>query len=244
MKIHKLSAISSTNDFLKDLVLITKPKNYTIVFADYQTDGRGQLEKKWHSEDGKNLLFSLLLKIKDFDATRQICLNYAISLAIFKVLNDILTNVKIKWPNDIMSRQKKICGLLIENTIKNDKIEHSIVGIGLNVNQVDFPKYLKNVSSLKLEAQQDFDRDELLKKIVEAIKIQIKRIENNTFNDLKKEYKAVLYKAQIPAMFKDKNDIIFMGKIIDVSSRGKLQIELDDESIKEFDAKDVKFLTN
>lgn len=242
MKIYKLSAISSTNDYLKEFVSETTLENYTVITTNFQFQGKGQFDNIWHSKKDKNLLFSVLVKINDFKVMQQTYLNFAVSLAIYRALKSVLNDVKIKWPNDIMSRQKKICGILIENIVKNGKIEHSIVGIGLNVNQVDFPTYLKNVTSIKLDTKKETNCDLLLKKIVLSIKEQIKKIENKQFDTLQNDYKSVLYKMNEPTMFKDKNGAIFIGKIINVSKQGKLEIELDDETIRVFEVKEVSFI--
>jgi len=242
MKIYKLSAISSTNDYLNALASETTLENYTIVSTDFQLHGKGQLENTWHSDKGKNLLFSILIKINEFKIIDQSYLNFAISLAIYDVLKLYLDDIIIKWPNDILSRQNKICGILIENSVKSDKITHSIVGIGINVNQTKFPEYLKKVTSMKLDLKKDMNRDLLLEKVLFSIKKYVNKIENKQLTTLKNDYISVLYRINKPAMFEDKNGIIFMGKIIDVSNYGKLLIELNDESIREFEVKEVKFI--
>ena len=242
MKIHKLNAISSTNDYLKSLVTETTVDNYTVVSTDYQTSGKGQMQNKWHSKRDKNLLVSVLVRVEKLKITNQYHLNFAISLAIFEVVSQYIDAVKIKWPNDILSRKKKLCGILIENVVKNDKINYSIVGIGLNVNQVNFPKELKNVTSLKLVSGKRINRNKLLKELVLAIQKKIYLLENHQFELLKNDYLKHLYRIQKPAMFKDKNSQIFMGKIIGVDNHGKLQMELDDESLVLFAIKEVSFI--
>ncbi len=242
MKIHKLSATSSTNLYLKNLVLNSKPDNYTIVVTEYQTLGKGQFENKWHSEKGKNLLFSVLYKFDAFKITRQAYLNFAISLAIYKVLDAYLPKANIKWPNDILSRQKKIGGILIENSVKNGRVNHSIIGIGVNVNQIKFPLELPNATSLKKVLKKSFNRSKLLEEFVVSIQKQLALIESKSFEELKFNYEKVLYKNKIPAMYKDLDGNPFIGKIIGVSNIGKLQIELENETIREFSVKEVSFL--
>ncbi len=242
MKIRKLSAITSTNDYLKELASKTALLNYTIVVTDFQTKGKGQLYNSWHSEAGKNLLFSVLIRFEFVKIKSQTFLNFAISNAIFEVLDSYLPFIKIKWPNDIMSHKNKICGILIENVVKNDIIKHSIVGIGLNINQIIFPKELKNVTSLKIELLKSFDRDTLLEKIIKAIKKQVVLFENKQFDELKSSYIKNLYKVNKPAMFKRSNNTIFLGKIINITNTGKLIIELDTGKLEEFSVKEITFL--
>ena len=243
MKIIKLNAIDSTNSFLKDLSQDSALENFTVVVAKKQTEGRGQHNSNWLSEAHKNLTFSTFIKFNNLKITDRKYLNFAISLAIKNVLISLdLKKIAIKWPNDIMSANKKICGILIENTFKGDKIKNSIIGIGLNVNQEDFPIHLKNATSLKLETSKSYDLDDILNKILIEIQNNISLLNSKEYNLLEKEYLDVLYKKNIPTMFKNSRDEIFMGLIFGISTNGNLQIQLEDDSIKEFGIKEISIL--
>ena len=243
MKIIKLNAIDSTNSFLKDLVLNSNEENYTTVTTNKQTKGRGQQKATWLSEPFKNLTFSTFIRFKNLNIKHKKYLNFAVSLAIFDVLSKKqIPKLSIKWPNDILSANKKICGILIENTFIGSTIKNSIIGIGLNVNQELFPKSLPNTTSLKLETSIDFDLDDLLQEVLKNIQEKIYCLELEEFLYLEKRYLDVLYKKNIPTMFKDSQDKIFMGKIIGISNLGNLLIELEDESIHEFGLKEISFL--
>jgi BirA family biotin operon repressor/biotin-[acetyl-CoA-carboxylase] ligase len=240
LKIIKLNAIDSTNSFLKELAQTTTLESYTVVVTKEQKNGRGQQAQKWFSEPFKNLTTSVYISNIDLEINKQKYLNFAISLAIFDALSiHQIKNLSIKWPNDILSVNKKICGILIENTIKGSKIQSSIVGIGLNVNQEKFPDSLKNASSLKNIAQKEFDLDLLLVQIIEKIQQRIAMVSLKEYDALETAYLNVLYKKNIPTMFKDSNDVLFMGKITGISFSGNLQIELEDETLKEFRIKEV-----
>lgn len=243
MKIIKLNAIDSTNSFLKDLAQQTPTESFTVVTADYQKKGKGQLGSEWFSEPYKNLICSVYISFKGFSIDKKVLLNYAVSVAVFNVLQGYnIPKLAIKWPNDILSLNKKICGLLIESVMKEGEIKSSVIGIGLNVNQTSFSETLKNVSSMKNQLKnEDIDLDILLQKILSELKIQIGFIENSKANALEETYLDVLYKKNIPSMFKNDRDVLFIGKIIGVSSIGKIQIELDDDSVKEFGIKEVSF---
>lgn len=218
-------------------------ENFTTVVANEQKKGRGQQENKWLSEPFKNLTFSVFIKELDLEIKDQKHLNFAISLAVFNTLYALKTpNLSIKWPNDILAAHKKICGLLIENNIKGSKITSSIIGIGLNVNQEKFPDSLKNATSLKNCIHIELDLDVLLKELIENLKKNIQILSLKKYQQLENDYLHVLYKKNIPSMFKDKNDVLFMGKIIGVSLYGSLQIELDDETIKEYGVKEISFV--
>ena len=242
MKIIKLNAIDSTNSFLKELATSTILENLTIVTTENQVNGRGQLNANWHSEPFKNLTFSIFINNLNLKIDEKKYLNFAISLAIFEVLYYLkIPNLKIKWPNDIMSDNKKICGLLIENTFKGEKIKNSIIGIGLNVNQIEFPNSLQNVSSLKLITSINFDKEIILNKIIKKIEEYCSLLKQENFNSLENSYLKHLYKKEITSMFKTDKKKLFMGIIKGISSNGNLLVELEDSSIKEFGVKEISF---
>jgi BirA family biotin operon repressor/biotin-[acetyl-CoA-carboxylase] ligase len=241
MRIIKLIAIDSTNSFLKEMAQSSSLENYTVIVAKEQTKGRGQMGTSWLSEANKNLLCSVFVRFDSFLIKNQVLVNYAVSIAIVNVLNKYkLPKLAIKWPNDILSSNKKMCGLLIENVMQKDEIKSSIIGIGLNVNQVNFPVNFNATSILK-ETKKETNIDEFLNELLAELKIQISYIIDASKNNLKENYLKYLYKKNTPTMFKNSKGVLFMGKIIDVSSEGKLQIELEDDSIKEFGIKEVFF---
>ena len=136
MKLVKLDAIDSTNDYLKDLVRNQTIENFTVVTAENQTNGKGQMGAIWVSEKGKNLIMSILVKDFIFDAATVFNLNIVVSLAVISSLKSLnIPNLSIKWPNDIMSDEKKIGGILIENSFKSDFTINSIRlgGVGFNL---------------------------------------------------------------------------------------------------------------
>lgn len=215
-------------------------ENYTVIVAEEQTKGRGQQRNSWISEPSKNLTMSIFIDDLNLKIHNQKYLNFAISLAIFKTLTALkIENLSIKWPNDIMSVNKKICGILIENSISSNKIYASIIGIGLNVNQIQFPESLKNASSLKALTNITYDLDNLLIKLIKEIRSSIKILSLEKYTQLEQQYLAVLYKKNIPTMFKNSEDVLFMGKILGISDSGNLLIELEDDIIKEFGIKEV-----
>lgn len=241
MKLIKLGAIDSTNEFLKGLSNKQQLENFTVVTADSQTKGKGQMGAVWSSEPSKNLIMSLL--VKDFlkDIYDIFNLNSIVSLAVIEALElHNIPNLSIKWPNDIMSYNKKIGGILIENVIKSDGTIHSIVGLGLNVNQTNF-EMLPKASSLAVICDELFDKEEILYSICNVMekKVIACKLDNTT---LLEEYSFKLYKKGIPMPFSDRNKQNFMGIIHGVSSIGKLQVLLEDDSIREFDIKEIQML--
>ena len=243
MEIIKLTTTESTNSYLKALLKDTTPKNFTTIVTEKQTKGRGQQESDWLSEPNKNLTFSVFISHENLKIIHQKSLNFAISLAIYDVLfTKNISKIAIKWPNDIVSANRKICGILLENTFKGDHIKNSVIGIGLNVNQENFPKTLTNVTSLKLETLIEYDLDDLLKDLLMEIEKKIHDLATQKFDLLEKKYMTALYKKDTPSMFKSSSNEIFMGMITGISTNGKIQIQLEDESIREFGIKEISFL--
>jgi len=245
MKLIKLDAIDSTNDFLKSLSSQDELDNFTVVTAENQTKGKGQMGAKWQSESGKNLIMSALVKDFLYDNEQFFNLSIVVSLAVIEVLKTLnISDLSIKWPNDIMSYNKKIGGILIENTIKSDGRIMSVVGLGLNVNQTNFDQ-LPNASSLAVIAGHSFDKDALPVLIIEKMKEKIELWDTNS-EDFWTTYFNTLFRKGIPMPFKNLNAETsgqnFMGIIQGVSSVGKIQILLEDDSVSEFDIKEVQML--
>jgi BirA family biotin operon repressor/biotin-[acetyl-CoA-carboxylase] ligase len=241
MKLIKLDAIDSTNEFLKRILNDQFVENYTVITAENQTKGKGQMGAVWESEIGKNLIMSVL--IKDFldDISQIFNLNIIVSQTVIQVLQEYkISNLSIKWPNDIMSDTKKIGGILIENSIKNDGTIFSVVGLGLNVNQLHF-EHLPRASSLAAISNRFFDKEELLFSIVEGIKKNIQSWQEQS-SWMKQKYSDHLFKKRVPMPFQDSKGQKFMGIIQGVSLIGKLQILLENDAIAEFDLKEIQLL--
>lgn len=242
MSVIKLSAIDSTNDYLKELSRNQIVENFTTVVANKQTKGRGQMGSTWVSEEGKNLITSILIKDVLQEVDEIFHLNVAVALSVFEVLKaNNLPNLAIKWPNDIMSEQKKIAGILIENSIKSDGNIESVVGIGLNVNQKSFEN-LPKASSMAVVTNSEFDLDEILNQLIFQIKKNCSYILTKQTDRLWQDYHSNLYKINVPLAFEDVNQHKFMGIIQGVSTNGLLEIKLEDDSIKSFGIKEVQIL--
>jgi len=242
MNIIKLSATESTNGYLKELTVKASLKNYTVVVAEYQSKGRGQMGTVWLSDNGKNLTFSFLVKFYNFNIVHQFYLSMAVSLGVLKALKSVSNSMFfIKWPNDILAEKDKIAGILIENIIGGNLIKQSVIGIGLNVNQEYFHESIKNVTSLKSLMNSDLDKDKLMLDIISSIKFYVELLEKGDFIRLKDAYMGSLFKFNIPTMFIDYKSNVFLGKIIDISEEGKLVVELENETTRKFSLKEIKF---
>ncbi|WP_130735533.1 biotin--[acetyl-CoA-carboxylase] ligase [Flavobacterium sp. J27] len=240
MNIIKLNAIDSTNIFLKDLSVSQNLENFTVVVTENQLKGKGQRGATWTSEDGKNLTFSIFINHKNIPFEQVYLINIITSLALVDVLQkNNLSNVYIKWPNDILSENKKICGILVENTLKADGSFTSIVGVGLNVNQEHFEN-LPQASSLALLKNIPFDKDILLVAIIGAFEKWYEKI--NKPELLWQLYHNHLFKMGIPTAFESIKKRKFMGIIKGVSKNGQLMVLLEDDTVQEFDIKEIKML--
>jgi len=242
MKLIKLDAIDSTNDFLKELLTNNNLENFTVITAEAQNKGKGQMGSVWVSETGKNLTMSVLVKDFIFDINQIYNLNISVAVAIITVLESYnIPKLSIKWPNDIMSDNKKVGGILIENVIKGATNIDSIIGIGLNVNQANFDG-LPKASSLSLMAKSAFDKFEILQKIVEEIKLNISKLEANKSEELWQKYIDLLFKKEVPMPFENATGQRFMGIIQGVSKIGQLELLLEDNTVKTYGIKEIQML--
>ncbi|MBU2930183.1 biotin--[acetyl-CoA-carboxylase] ligase [Winogradskyella psychrotolerans] len=242
MYIIKLNAIDSTNSYLKDLSTAAIPKDYTVVVAELQTKGRGQMGAKWNAESGKNLTASVFKSLPLFSVTEQFYISMAVSLAITKALSSFkIPQLRIKWPNDILSADTKLCGILIENVIKNNKLQGSIIGFGLNVNQKIF-KNLPQASSMSLVTGVLYNKHEVLSEVLKQLEIHFSLLESKKYAEIKKEYESLLFRKNKPSTFVNSKDDSFSGIIQGVTENGQLQVWTEDDIIKTFDLKEIKLL--
>jgi len=242
MEIIKLNATNSTNTYLKNLLKEKQVKDLSCIWALSQTQGRGQQGAKWISEPGKNLTFSILKKFENLSSEYHFLLNMEVSLAIFRALKKLyIPDLAVKWANDILSSKKKICGILIENTLHKEQISSSIIGIGLNVNQVFFND-LPNVSSLQKIMGHPFDLEEVLLLICQELEVSLKSLSPTRFETMLDEYHTYLFRKDKPSTFEYPNGERFMGYIRGVSHNGQLQVEQEDALMSSFSLKEIKLL--
>ena len=178
MKILRFDEINSTNVFLYDKISENNDISDMVVVASHQSAGRGMDKNRWESEAGKNLLFSIALNVNFLEAENQFRISQAVSVAIVEILSQLIDNQQlfIKWPNDIYFGDKKLAGMLIQNTIEGRMMGTSIIGIGLNVNQIEFSKDIPNPISLKMILDEDFDLDYLLNLLISGIKNSVESL--------------------------------------------------------------------
>ncbi len=242
MHIIKLNAIDSTNAYLKALSMETALQDCTVVITKRQTKGRGQMGTIWQSEPSKNLTFSVFKDVSFIKVEQQFYISMAASLALYKALDTFyIPQLHIKWPNDILSANNKIAGILIENVIKHNRLLGSVIGIGLNVNQKHFEK-LPNASSMHLISGILYDLEEVFQAIMKQLDNYFKTLKSKRFDAIKAEYESLMFRMQKPSTFLDVNHQSFTGYIKGVTEDGKLVVLEEDNIINTYDLKEVQLL--
>lgn len=218
----------------------------TCLAAHAQTSGRGQRGNHWESEPGKNLTFSVLLYPRAIVASRQFELSQIVSIALVKVLRSQLgtDDIHIKWPNDIYFHDKKICGILIENTISGSLITQSIVGIGLNVNQLTFVSDAPNPVSMSQIKGMHFDLDDLLEYVVTQIVSDFDEYEKNSDPaTLASKYRRLMWRGEGYWPYYDHlHDTALTARIAAVAPTGELTLATEEGDFNTYAFKEVSFV--
>ena len=248
--------------------------NLSVIAARCQTAGRGQKGNRWISDADLNLTFSIFLRFdttaagsgKDFPqikATDQFMISETATLAQCRLLEAYGIDARIKWPNDIYVGNRKISGMLVENTLEGKWLKTSIVGIGLNVNQVTFPADLPNPVSMRRCSGKKYDADALLVRFMDFFAEEISRLRDlGGMETLRQEYESLLYRSGETALFADlsgrpaylpadpvagcgQDDSpypVFKGRITGVTENGLLLVELESGEMKQFGFKEIAYI--
>ena len=209
-----------------------------VVVCDYQTAGRGCGSNSWEAEPGKNLLMSVLMHPKKVSARTQFIITQIVSVALCRTIETVIGSehrVTIKWPNDIYVGDKKICGVLIENSIAGRRIKDCIIGIGLNVNQTEFKSDAPNPVSIAQLAGKETDREEVLNTFLEELS---KQCENRNIH---RDYLRKMYRRNGMYPFETEGSR-FMAKVAGVNDDGRLMLEDEDGIAHLFRFKEVVFV--
>ena len=214
----------------------------TIVITNNQTNGRGQHGTSWQSVPQQSLLFSVFKRFEDLPSNKIPNITYAVSLGLENAFKKYkIPNITIKWPNDIMSRSKKMAGILIENQIKQGNVVSSVIGLGINVNEKKF-KSLPQATSMLLATGNKFDLNEVLQLVIEEILIQLTKLDKGDYADLKIKYETSLFRKDMISVFEVKDGYRFNGKIKGVNEIGKIVIENENEILNSYQLKEIKML--
>jgi len=240
-KILFFENLPSTNTKAAILLKSNELPEGTVICTNYQLAGRGQKGNKWESENGKNLLISIVLFPSKIIPSDQFYISMVVSLGISDFVKRYIQVCRIKWPNDIYVNNDKIAGLLIENSIMGDQVENSIAGIGLNINQDKFLSDAPNPVSLKIITGINFDLTTCLNQLVSDLDKRYKQLIAGEYEQIKEDYVSQLFRLNELHNYSDKNGI-FKGKIKSVTDYGRLQIERGNGLINDYSFKDVEFI--
>ena len=244
MKILFFDELNSTNVYLYDKISEKHDISDTVVVAAHQTAGRGMDKNRWESEKGKNLLFSIALNVNYLESENQFKISQAVSVSMVETLSQFIDNQKlyIKWPNDIYYGDKKLAGMLIQNMVEGKMMGTSIIGIGLNVNQIEFSKDIPNPISLKQISGKNYDLENLLNLLIHNIKSSVEslRFESNQkyIND---KYVSKSYRFGIWADYLYQNQVKSL-KINGFDKYGRLLLQEKEGAEIVCDVKELQFL--
>lgn len=240
----ELEHAESTNTYAIEKLRGGKVPDGTVYFTKNQTSGRGQRGNTWVSEPNKNAAFSIVVYPKFISTSNLFLLNKIASLAVSDFLStipDLSDSVLIKWPNDILVGEKKICGILIENQLKDQRISSTVIGIGININQEKFDQYGLNATSLKQFTGDAFKVKNCVEEICSYLEARYLQASNNGVGAIDEEYLEKLYGYNEWIKFELNGEII-SGMVVSISSEGKLCVLFDNEEEKMFDFKEIKFV--
>ena len=222
-----------------------KPPEGTVVRAANQTAGRGQLGSRWQSSAGENLLLSVILYPNWLEVQAQFYLSMAVALGLSDVVRSLghsSLGCVIKWPNDIYLAEKKVAGILIQNSLSGLRLQSSIVGIGLNVNQLEFSDDLPNAASLALYLGKNLDLDEVSERLFECLERRYLQLKSGNRASIKAEYEAQLWRRGVASRFvRSADGLEFEGVILGVTAQGLLQVECA-SVVEEFEVKQLRFV--
>ncbi len=233
-------SLDSTNDSCRKLLNSQDVQEGTVVWAHHQLKGRGLAGSAWESEEGQNLTFSVVLHPLFLKPSDQFYLSMVTSLGITGFLDEFTDNIRIKWPNDIYYDKSKIAGILIENSIMENKITDSILGIGININQTVFGSHIPNPVSLKLVTGQHHPLRAGLESLCEKINHWYLLLMQGKKAEIKNRYTEQLYRLNEKTPFRC-NDKVFTGTVRGVDGFGRMALELEDGNTGYFNLKEVEF---
>ena len=243
-KIIRLHTVGSTNDYMIEQIRNGNINlEGTIVIADEQTSGKGMDINIWESEPGKNLTFSIFFKPDFLRADQQFLLNKSISLGVYDFIKSLVTHQKvtIKWPNDIYVGDKKIAGILINNTIAGNELLYSVAGIGVNINQQKFPGSVRNPVSLLHALRKELDLKQVLHELLYWLENRYDQLLRGEFVQINECYLESLYRVNELHFYRFKNKDL-SARITGVSDFGHLQLTTDDNQRLECDFKEIEFI--
>ena len=239
----ELDSVGSTNNYAMHLLEKQKVEEGTVVITKFQSKGRGQEDNQWISDRGLNLLFSVILYPGFLPASEQFIINKILSLAILDFIRHISksNNTLIKWPNDVYIGHKKVAGILVQNSIQGNRIEHTIAGLGVNINQENFPVFDPPATSLKLEFGKQYQLKSCSGILFKKIALRYHQLKSGARETIHWDYLHALYRFNSWHNYKV-GKRVFLARIIGVNEFGKLVLEEKNGNGLECDIKGIRFM--
>lgn len=240
-RIIHIEKTDSTSDYLRRLCSDEEAPEFTTVQADYQTAGKGQRGNSWESGIAENLLFSTIIYPGFLEARNQFDLSRVVALAVKDVLDQFTGHISVKWPNDIYWKDRKICGILIENDLSGTAICRSIIGIGININQQVFQSKAPNPVSLTQVTGMNYELTPILETFLVKLQHYYGMLRSGKVNDIRAMYVNSLYRKEGWHMYADKNGE-FSATMVEVKPSGVLVLMDKENRKREYAFKEVRYI--
>lgn len=240
-RIIRLAEARSTNTSLREWLARERLPEGSVLIAENQVAGRGQIGNVWESEKGKNLTFSLILYPDCLLANRQFFISQIASLSVKETLASYVEGVSVKWPNDIYWKDRKICGMLIENDLSGSYLYSSIIGIGINVNQAVFRSEAPNPVSLRQITGQEYDKEEILRRFLSLFYSYYLALLQEKFDFIRQRYLSALYRGTGYHSYRDEHGT-FEACIDHIEPTGHLVLQLRDGTCRSYAFKEVSYI--
>lgn len=237
-RIIKLREARSTNSSLREWLQLERLPEGSVLLTDCQTAGRGQVGNVWEAEPGKNLTFSVVLYPTCILANEQFLISQIAALSVKQTLEAYTTDIRVKWPNDIYWKDKKICGMLIENDLAGRTIYDSIIGIGLNINQQLFRSDAPNPVSLTQITGETYDLEEVLDRFLSCFYDNYLLLLQEQQEEIRQAYDAALYRREGFHPYQDETGR-FEARIHHIEPDGHLVLQQPDGSLRSYAFKEV-----
>lgn len=243
-RLIRLREVNSTNAYIQSLNRDERLPEGSVVWADFQTAGRGQIGNVWESENGKNLTFSIVFYPSFLLAKHQFLISQIASLSVKETLDEFISGITVKWPNDVYWNDKKICGMLIENDLAGQYIYSSVIGIGININQAVFRGDAPNPVSLYQILGREVDIEDFMHRFLGHIYDNyLTLMKGDPDGTLVKKYLDSLYRKEGFFLYVDKNGQ-FEAEFAGIEPTGHLLLRLKDQTARRYEFKEVKFITS
>lgn len=236
--IHYIEQTTSTNDEARKECY----DHLDAIWSEYQTSGRGQRGHSWHSAEGENVTFSVVLKPSFLPVVEQFLLSEVVALALVDTMAEYDIECRIKWTNDLYAGDSKLAGVLIEHQLSTEGIVRTIVGIGLNINQREFPADLPNPTSMALLRSASFDRREVLERYMANLEAWYGRLLEGNKSAIEERYRELMYHLDEQHIYALASGEKFRAIIRGVRPSGELRLEHEDGTIREYAFKEVEFV--